>query len=256
LLELLICLFRSHFVADLETLFVVVLAFSTGLFIAGVMWVFYMATEPYVRKYWPQTIVSWTRLLDGRFRDSLVGRDLLSGILLGVAWVLIFEFGYRFSLRAGSQPLFGTTELFLGIRETISYGLSTIIGSILGTLVFFLVLVMLRVFLRNRWLAAAAFVIIFATIRTLGSDYPVTDGIVWLLIYAIAAVALVRFGLIVLATGGFMANAVLNLPYTFNLSNWYALNAYLILAIFVALSLWGFYTSLGGKKLINRDLLD
>jgi serine/threonine-protein kinase len=255
-LELLICLFRSHFMADLETLFVVILAVSTGLFVAGVMWTFYMALEPYVRKYWPQTIISWTRVLEGRFRDPLVGRDLLSGILLGAVWSLTFEFGYRFSLRAGSQPLFGTTELFLGLRQTVSYGLATVITSILGTLIFFLVLVMLRVFLRNRWLAAVAFVVIFATPKIILSDHRLTEGIVWVLIYAIAAVAVVRFGLVVLATAGLMANTLLNLPYTFNPSNWYALDAYLILAIFIAVSLWGFYTSLGGKKLIKGELFD
>jgi serine/threonine-protein kinase len=255
-LELLIFLFRSHFVADLQTLFLVVLALSTGIFVSGVMWTFYMALEPYVRKYWPQTIISWTRLSEGRFRDPLIGRDLLSGVLLGVAWVLTFELGTRFDLRAGSQPPFGTTELFLGFRETIAYCLSTILGSILGSLIFFQVLVLLRVFLRNRWLAAAVFVIVFATPRILSSDNPMTDGIVWVVIYAIAAVAVVRFGLIVLATGGFMANALLNVPFTFNLSNWYAFNAHSVLAVFVILSLWGFYTSLGGKKLINRELFD
>jgi hypothetical protein len=255
-LELLICLFRSHFVAELDTLFIVVLAMSTGTFVAGVMWIFYMALEPYVRKYWPQTIISWTRLLEGRFRDPLVGRDLLTGVLLGAAWVLTFEFGYRFSLRAGSQPLLGSTELFLGFGGTIAYGLSTIVRSVLASLVFFLVLVMLRVFLRNRWLAAAVFVIIFATPKILGGDNPISDAIVWVLIYSIAAVAVVRFGLIVLATGAFMANTLLNVPYTFNLSNWYALDAYFIVAVFVVLAVWGFYTSLGGKKLINRELFD
>lgn len=254
--ELLICLFRSHFVFGQESLFVLILAVSTGFFMSALMWMMYMALEPYVRRHWPQTIISWTRLLDGRFRDPLVGRDLLSGVLLGAAWALVFEFGYRFNLRAGSQPLFGSTEIFLGLRETISYGLITIVNSILGTLIFFLVLVMLRVFLRNRWLAAGTFVVFFAMPKILGSTHQVTDGIVWILIYGIAAVAVVRFGLIVLATGTFMTNALLNLPYTSNLSNWYAFNSYLILAVFAAIGIWGFYTSLAGQKLLKQELFD
>jgi serine/threonine protein kinase len=255
-LEILICLFRAHLVFGQEGFSVLILAMSTGFFMSALMWMLYMALEPYVRRHWPQTIISWTRLLDGRVKDPLVGRDLLSGTLLGAAWVLVFEFGYRYSLRAGSQPLFGSTEIFLGLRQTISYGLTTIVSSILGALIFFLVLVMLRVFLRNRWLAAAAFVVIFAMPKILGSTHRMTDTIAWLLIYGIAAVAVVRFGLIVLATGTFMANALLNLPYTFNFANWYALNSYLILVVFVAIGVWGFYTSLAGQKLLKQDLFD
>jgi hypothetical protein len=32
-----------------------------------------------VRRRWPATLVSWSRLLAGRFRDPLVGRDVLAG---------------------------------------------------------------------------------------------------------------------------------------------------------------------------------
>ncbi len=49
------------------------------------MWLLYIALEPYVRRNWPQTIISWTRLVSGRLRDPLVGRDIVSGILLGMA---------------------------------------------------------------------------------------------------------------------------------------------------------------------------
>ena len=255
-IELLICALRSHFVLGQESLFILVLAISTAFFIGAMMWMLYMALEPYVRKHWPQTIISWTRLLDGRFRDPLVGRDLLSGVLLGIAWVLIFEFGYRYSLRAGSEPMFGSTEMLLGLRQAFSFGLATIITSIFGTLIFFLVLVMLRVFLRNRWIAAAVFVLIFAGPKILASSNRITDSVVWILIYGIAAIGVVRFGLIVLATGSFMANALLNMPYTVALSNWYAADCYLILLVFVGIAVWGFYTSLGGQKLLRQDLFD
>ena len=48
------------------------------------MWVLYLALEPYVRRYWPQAMISWTRALGGRWRDPLVGRDVLYGVVLGV----------------------------------------------------------------------------------------------------------------------------------------------------------------------------
>ena len=36
-----------------------------------------------MRRRWPATLVSWSRLLAGGFRDPLVGRDVLFGCLLG-----------------------------------------------------------------------------------------------------------------------------------------------------------------------------
>jgi serine/threonine-protein kinase len=47
------------------------------------IWALYIALEPYVRRRWPATLVSWSRLLAGRFRDPLVGRDVLVGCLAG-----------------------------------------------------------------------------------------------------------------------------------------------------------------------------
>src|SRR5215813_13415614 len=49
----------------------------------------YLALEPYVRRRWPTVLISWSRLLAGRFRDPLVGRDALFGILIAVASQLI-----------------------------------------------------------------------------------------------------------------------------------------------------------------------
>jgi serine/threonine-protein kinase len=55
----------------------IILAFASSI------WVSYIALEPFVRRYRPQLLFSWTRLLSGRFRDPLVGRDLLIGTAFG-----------------------------------------------------------------------------------------------------------------------------------------------------------------------------
>ena len=64
---------------------------GNGLFAAALMWALYLSIEPYVRRHWPQAIISWSRLLAGRVRDPLLGRDLLIGVLLGIVWLLIVE---------------------------------------------------------------------------------------------------------------------------------------------------------------------
>src|SRR5216684_6470360 len=62
-LELSVCVFRSHFVPTMDTLGLVIFGLSTALFVSAVVWVFYLALEPYVRRIWPQTIISLSRLV-------------------------------------------------------------------------------------------------------------------------------------------------------------------------------------------------
>ena len=47
---------------ELERLFI---ALGWSLFCAGAVWLLYLALEPYVRKFWPTTLISWSRLLAG-----------------------------------------------------------------------------------------------------------------------------------------------------------------------------------------------
>ena len=249
-------LFHVHFVQSFSMVLLAILAISTSLFVAGTLWVLYIALEPYVRRLWPQTIISWTRLMSGRFRDPLVGRDLVSGVVMGLSWILVFEIGTLFRVRAGGAPQFPTQEYLMGLREAAGAWLSTLVISILGTLFFFFTLVLLRMLVRNAWLAAALFVALFTIPRVLGSDQVVIDTVVWATIYAIAAVAVVRFGLVVLGIASLMANVLLNLPYTLDFSYWYATQCFFIALIFVAIGVWGVYTSLAGKSIFGKNILE
>src|SRR4029453_4407715 len=50
----------------------------------------YLAVEPYVRKLWPDTLIAWHRFVDGKFRDPMIGRDLLFGAVAGIGFTLLF----------------------------------------------------------------------------------------------------------------------------------------------------------------------
>jgi len=43
--------------------------FGTVVVQAGLLWVIYLALEPYVRRFWPDGILGWTRLVSGHVRD-------------------------------------------------------------------------------------------------------------------------------------------------------------------------------------------
>ena len=255
-IELSIWVCRHHFIPTIATLGRLVLAMSTGLFLSAVVGILYLALEPYVRRRWPQAIVSWSRLMTGRVRDPLVGRDVLWGVILGVTWTFAVGVGLLLLMRVGGTPDLPSTSLLLGGRQALGIWLLNVVQCIVGTLEFFFVLFLLRIVLRNRWLAAGGFVAVWTAINTLQGEHPEIMGPVWLLVFSIAALAVTRFGLITFAVAIFTANVLLSLPYTLDFSLWYASSASLMLLSFVAIASWGCYLSIGGRKLWTAEAFE
>ena len=128
-------------------------------------------------------------------------------------------------IRAGARPLLANEEFLQGFRESVAVGLANIVGSIRTTLIFFFLLVLLRVLVKNRWVAAVIFALLFTVPKVLGSDHLLIETPVWLIVYAIAAFTVVPFGLIVLAMGVLTVDVLLNVPMTLDFSYWYAARA-------------------------------
>ena len=78
-----IYMFGVHHVPGIEEVRSAVQGAIVSLAYAAVFWLTYVAIEPLVRRRWPDLIVSSTRLLAGRLRDPLIGRDFLIGAVLG-----------------------------------------------------------------------------------------------------------------------------------------------------------------------------
>jgi len=254
--ELTIWVCRAHFIPTLATFGRFCLAVSTGLFISGAIWMLYLALEPFVRRHWPQAIISWSRLMAGRLRDPLVGRDLLWGVILGVVWTVVVGIGQLALKREGATPHLPSQAVLVGGRQAIGVWFVEIVQSITATLEFFFIFFLLRSVLRNKWLAMIGFVAVFATLNTLQNDHPQIMAPVWVVVFAIAAYAVTRFGLITLAAAVFTANILLSVPFTVDFSNWYAPAASAVVLSFIAIAGWGFYTALAGQRLWKEDLFE
>jgi predicted Ser/Thr protein kinase len=248
-LEIGLWLCRGHFAAFGDALGLFIIAVSTALFISGVTWLLYLAVEPWVRRHWPQTIISWSRLLSGAVRDPLVGRDILFGVILGVGWTLIFQIRSIPMMRMGAAPWLLSTDSLMGGREALGAWLQHWPQSIQSTLVFFFLLFGLKVLLRKEWVAAIAFVAIFAVPRGLTSTYMAVEMPAQIVVYAVAVLIVLRFGLVPLACAIFTVNLMANLPVSSDFSAWYMTTSILVLLSVVALAGWGFYHSLGGEPL-------
>src|ERR1035441_8712954 len=143
----------------------------------------------------------------------------------GFDMVLIYEIRLSFSVaRFGLAPQLLSTDYLLGLRRTLGACVVQLPGGIQGTLFFFTILIAFRYLLRKPWAAALGFVAVFTALKALGSPHPAIEIGSSILIYGIAAFALVRFGLVMLAVAVFVANIMLNVPATFDFSRWYAPN--------------------------------
>jgi Protein kinase domain len=252
--QILLWLCRGHHVLGIDELGLLALATAGALYFAGLAWLLYLSLEPYVRKRWPQTLISWNRLLSGRLRDPLVGRDLLSGVLLGLLWAIVVETTiFVFVNGMGAPPRLGEMEYLAGGRRIVGAWLASLLGSISSTLILFLTLSLLRVLLKRPWLAALAFVVVFAAPLTLASRHPQIEAPMFVAIYTIAAVAVIRSGLVALAVGILTSNVLLSVPVTGDPASWYAGGSVFVFASVVVIAVWGFYTSLAGQRLWKGD---
>jgi serine/threonine-protein kinase len=249
LMEMALFFCRSHLPDIGDTLGLSIIALSTALFLSAVMWTLYMAVEPWVRRQWPKTIISWSRLLAGTWRDPVVGRDILLGVALGVGWILVFDIRYIPMMHMGAAPGMGSTDVLMGGRVALGGWLREWPQSIQSTLVFFLLLLGLKVLLRKEWIAAIAFVAIFAVPRGLSSSYMSIELPAQILVYGIALLIVLRFGLIPLACAIFTIDMLINVPFSADISAWYMPTSIAALLSVVAIAGWGFYHSLGGEPL-------
>ncbi len=252
--EILLWLCRGHLVAGLGTLGLFIIACATGLFVSAMVWMLYLALEPWVRRRWPHAIISWSRLLTGQFRDALLGRDILFGVMLGVVWILIFQLRSIPEMHMGAAPWLGSSAYLTGGREALGAWLAQIPGSIIATLLFFLLLLGLKALLRKDWLAAIVFVAIYALPRAFGSSYVAVELPTQILIYAIAVLIVYRFGLVALACAIFTINMLASVPLIADASAWFFATSVLALLSVVVLAGWGFYHSLGGEPVWRPEM--
>ena len=246
---------RSHLAASMGTIAMFFIATATAVFYAFVVRTLYLAMEPQVRRRWPQTLISWTAVLAGRWRDPIVGRDILAGAALAVL-VKLINILVNLTLQVTDPPDLGATSTLLGIRSTLSVFLVGIPHGIRDTLLFFFVIFILRVLLRNQWLATAGFMLIFAAQNALQGNHLLIDGIAGFVVFGLIAGLVLRFGLLALAAFIFMDSVVSAVQVTTNTSAWYFSNDLLLLAGVVALTGWAFHISIAGRRLWKQNLLD
>jgi hypothetical protein len=227
---------------------------GSALFVAAQMWVLYLALEPSVRRRWPTAMITWSRLLTGRLRDPMIGRDVLVGaavaVALSLAGFMIPLTGMSSSLSASALPRLSP---LLGTRFVLNSLLTIGVGALLNILLAFGVLFVFRVVLRRDWLMAAAFIAL-TVVQALLRGTPLV-GVAATAVGAMAMIAvLLRLGFF-----GFCVAAVVNslltiYPLSTDVGAWYGAPTVFAVIVLAVAAFGAFWIALGGKPLLGQSL--
>jgi serine/threonine-protein kinase len=231
---------------------------SWNLYFGGFAFLIYVAFEPFVRERWPAVLTSWNRALSARFRDPLVGQEILIGALAGVAVVIIREAEFIVSPWLGlaiPDPLTSPMDGLGSWRQFASLAAFTHVEALSLALAWLLMLLLLRIVLRHDRLAIAAAVLIALPVAIIPGGNLLLEAVLGLIVSSLSVFVMLRFGLLASVVEISVTDALVRLPITFNFTEWYAGRSVVVLACVMSLVVYGFNASLGGHRMFGRGLV-
>ncbi len=203
-------------------------------------------------------LVSWVRLLDGRFRDPLVGRDVFFGLVAGSGLQLLLQAWPLASRWWGiAPPVLDIPPYWIefanltGLRFAFANLVDLTVASFVFTAGYIVSLLLLRAVLKKQWLANAAFVLVWSVTGAWASANPyvafafaAASTIVWLTV-------LLRFGLLTSLVAFSVQGLLALYPLTFDFRHWYAASTILVLVVVAGLTAYGFRVALAGRTILG-----
>jgi serine/threonine-protein kinase len=248
---------RAHHLADPAAEFdLFVRAAGPALLYAGLIWLAYVAFEPFVRRRWPHVLISWTRGLDNRWRDPLVGQHVLIGCV-SAGLMLLARSAVALAMgAAGVEPPLLSSNGFPALQGW-NWQLAGLLGGVwralrdaLGGV---LLIVVLRLLTRSTALAAAV-VVVAATAAF--SWWNPGDAVATALVVVLWLVTTIRFGML----PGVVSLAVFYFGVyaagSSHVGAWHGAGTVMTAGAAAVLAGWGFYAALGGRPLIRDEVLD
>jgi hypothetical protein len=250
----------SHHVGGLAELRQLMRLFGVALFHAACLWLGYVALEPIIRRRWPQRIIAWSRALAGDLMDPMVGREVLLGVLIGLAtgavrlaaaWGLALPEGYAVPVELGMWLPGGWTKVGQFVAAAVSASLLVPVSALLF-------IVLLTVVVRRTLYAGLIFWLLFSMVLMLGTGEPQPLMLLGELVAAgLFTLALTRLGLVAAAcayVAAFISGAA---PLSLDPSVWFFPYGAAAALLALALAGWGFAVSLGDRMKVDlKGLLE
>ena len=227
-------------------------------------WLYYIALEPELRRTWPHTLISWSRLLAGRWRDPLVGRDVLVGVTAGLAWTCLWLGGVAMPnpvpaltsafASPSAPPLVLAIPALASSRQAVAILLQYLYPSAVLAIVWLLgALVVFRLTHSRRLAQFLPWLSLFVVAVNLLADQ--SGGIMPAAVSALIVTVMFRYGVLATAVMAYVCLAQMFLPSTTDPLVWYAGASALSLVVAVGLGLYGFVVALAGKPMFGRSVL-
>ena len=223
------------------------------------MFTCYLALEPVFRRRWPHSLVSWARLVSGQWRDALVGRDLLIGVFGGVL-AAVCRYGVPLivaQLRGRAVPASPSFDIALlnGTRHVIADLLSAAPRIFAEAFIALSILVVLKILFRREWIAAAGYILSNVALGSAAPDR--LAGMIAAAVGSLIFLALLhRFGFLAVITRGAVEALIAFAPVLWPPAAWHTGVLLFIVAMILAIALYGFVVSLGGRALFTADFIE
>jgi serine/threonine-protein kinase len=257
----------AHHTPSLNELYLAAVAISGALTLAVLFWGGYVALEPYVRRFWPESLVSWSRLLSGRFRDPLVGRDILVGFTVSAGLGAVGSFLFWLAESRALIPILanqGHDSAMQGGRFVIGKLFSTPLQCLSFASVLILLFLVLRLIARRTWLALVIMSVLWGLL--MGLQFMMLQfargpslgaflvGLTWGALMSVVVVGLlIRFGVLALFADFFCSLLVTGFAITADTSAPYFSTSLIGPLAAALLAVFAYRAALAGRALFQEE---
>jgi serine/threonine-protein kinase len=257
--EMLIWALRASHVPTAAEIWLLIMALAKAAYVAGMAWMIYLALEPYVRRRWPQTLISWNRVVFGSFADPLAGTHVLIGAMFGALLALLTQIVLHINqgARISTDLAVPSLSALLGGKFAAAHLLELTDYAIVNSLYFLYVMFVLRLLLRNQAVAAVALVSITSLLFTgTGSGNIGLNTAITGVGGAAAVFLLMRHGLLALVSCVSVVSVLTQFPLTTDLSSWYAGTWLLSVIVVLGAAVFGFRAATAGQAWLTDRALE
>ena len=246
----------AHVIAADSMIEYAISAAGECLLVAAILFLVYLALEPAVRARWPHSIVTWNRVLAGRWQDPQVASDILIGAAVGTGMFTFFK-GLFVLLPKEVNPVNTDISLSmaLGVRQWVGGHADTLGGDLRLGLLIFLAIFGLRQLLRNDWLAAVGAAVLFTLMQgevSFSSERAVMIAL-YVVVYGALMFVLLRNGLVTTISTLFFVDSCNSVILGSNWNTWYAPAGIASLLLLCGIATWAFYRALGARALLGEE---
>ncbi len=197
----------------------------------------YFALEPFVRRHWPQLLVSWTRLMRLRIRDPLVGRDVLVGCCLAACLSVLSNLA---RLSGVYQPI--KRYSLGGFDHLVFTSIHSHEFAIFYAIVGLVLLLMLHMIFRFQWIAMILLAFLLAHFAVVENSATLTGWLPAIFVGAIPTYMASRFGLLFMVVYFTISNMLVQ-PITSDVTLFYFPNGLMVLGAVALVAAYGYRTS-------------